>query len=50
VNAPPNTLAYMIAGYGVILGVLAAYIASLALRWHRLKRRAQKLNGDNNLK
>lgn len=39
---PPDTLAYMIAGYAVILGSLVAYVASLALRWRRLKYRIKE--------
>ena len=32
------SLKYMLAGYGVIFIVLAIYLASLFLRWRRLKR------------
>jgi hypothetical protein len=34
---------YMIAGYVVILSVLALYLASLIIRWHNLKRELQTI-------
>ena len=34
----PDTVKYMIAGYIVIFGVMAVYLASLLLRWHHLQR------------
>jgi hypothetical protein len=34
-DAPANTLNYMIAGYIVIFGVMAVYIASLVMRFKR---------------
>ncbi len=37
-NGPAQTLNYMIAGYTVIFGVMIAYIASLIIRWQRLRR------------
>ena len=37
-DAPLNTINYMIAGYAVIFGVMIAYIASIILRWLRLRR------------
>ena len=36
-NGTAQTLNYMIAGFGVIFGTLLIYIASLALRFHRLQ-------------
>ncbi len=35
-DAPPDTSAYMIAGYIVFFIVAAIYIASLFVRWHNL--------------
>lgn len=43
-DEPVNTLNYMIAGYAVIFGVMIAYIASMVLRWLRLKREQVMLN------
>ncbi len=37
------SLKYMLAGYAVILGVLAVYIFSLFARWRSLKRDLQVL-------
>jgi hypothetical protein len=37
-DAPADTLSYMILGFGVILGCIALYIASLAFRFRRLHR------------
>lgn len=34
-EAPANTLNYMIAGYIVIFGVMAVYIASLVMRFRK---------------
>jgi hypothetical protein len=36
-DAPAQTLNYMIAGYVVIFGVLAAYLTSLAVRWRKAR-------------
>jgi len=35
---PVISIKYMIMGYVVILGVLAAYLVSLVTRWRNLKR------------
>ena len=35
-DAPPDTSAYMIAGYTVFFIVAAFYIISLLVRWHNL--------------
>ena len=35
-DAPPDTSAYMIAGYTVFFIVAAIYIVSLLVRWHNL--------------
>ena len=43
-DAPVNTLNYMIAGYAVIFGVMIAYIASMILRWVRLRREQAMLD------
>lgn len=34
---PPNTTAFLIAGYGVLLGGLFLYILSLAWRYRQVK-------------
>ena len=44
-EAPANTLNYMIAGYIVIFGVMAAYIASLVMRFRKTLK-AQKVIMD----
>ena len=36
-DAPAQTLNYMIAGYVVIFSVLAAYLASLVIRWRKTR-------------
>ncbi|MCX6035654.1 MAG: hypothetical protein NTV38_11865 [Chloroflexi bacterium] len=38
------SIKYMLAGYAVILSVLALYIVSLFIRWRNLKRDLQTLN------
>jgi hypothetical protein len=38
IDAPVDTLNYMILGYAVILGCVILYIASLALRFRHLRR------------
>ena len=38
-----NTLNYMIAGYGVIFGVMILYIVSMVVRWRRLRREQDML-------
>ena len=35
-DAPPDTSAYMVAGYTVFFIVAAIYIVSLLVRWHHL--------------
>jgi len=35
-DAPPDTSAYMIAGYAVFFIVAAIYLVSLLIRWHNL--------------
>jgi len=37
------SIKYMLAGYAVILGVLALYIASLFIRWRNLKQDLETL-------
>lgn len=39
------SIKFMIAGYTVILVILAVYLASLFLRWRRLKRDLRMLEG-----
>ncbi|MBE0699470.1 MAG: hypothetical protein IH586_21310 [Anaerolineaceae bacterium] len=36
-EGPANTLNYMLAGYGVIFGIMFIYLASLFIRWRNLK-------------
>ncbi len=36
-DAPANTTSYMIAGYAVIFGVMAFYLASIVIRFRNLK-------------
>ncbi len=40
----PDTTAYLIAGYSVILGGLLLYIASLVVRWRALAREERWLS------
>lgn len=40
---PANTLSYMIAGYGIIFGVMLAYWASLVIRWRNLRQDEEML-------
>ncbi|GEM_PF-552398 len=42
-DAPADTLNYMIAGYAVIFISMAGYVASLILRWNGLRREEQYL-------
>lgn len=42
-EGPAETTAYMIAGYAVILVVMAIYIISLWLRWRNLHRDQEML-------
>jgi len=42
-QAPAETTAYMLAGYGVIFGVMIAYVISLAVRTRNLKQDYQLL-------
>jgi hypothetical protein len=34
---PANTINFMLAGYGVIFGVMGIYLASLIIRWRNLR-------------
>jgi hypothetical protein len=36
-EGPADTMSYMVAGYVVIFGVLAAYLVSLVVRWRNLR-------------
>ena len=36
-DAPADTLGYMIAGYSVIFGVTILYVVSLFMRWRSLR-------------
>ncbi len=40
-----TSIKYMIAGYSVIFLMIAAYLVSLVLRWRRIKRDLQMLEG-----
>lgn len=43
-DAPANTLTYMIAGYAVIFVVLAIYLISLAVRFRNLHQDEEMLS------
>lgn len=43
-DAPADTIGYMIAGYTVIFGLMAIYIASLVVRWRSLRKDEAMLN------
>ena len=43
-DAPADTLNYMLAGYGVIFGLMAVYIASLIVRWRNMRKDETLLN------
>jgi hypothetical protein len=40
----PDTTGYMLLGFGVILGMLLVYVASLRLRWRNLEEDQKVLN------
>jgi uncharacterized paraquat-inducible protein A len=44
-EAPAETTGYMILGYIVIFGILAAYLLSLRLRWRSLEKDEELLEG-----
>jgi hypothetical protein len=44
-DAPVNTLAFMIAGFGVIFGAMVLFVVSLIYRFNRLKRDLAHLRG-----
>ena len=52
-DAPANTLNYMIAGYEVIFSIILLYLGSLWLRWRRTRQElelleeAQRLEGKD---
>jgi hypothetical protein len=37
-DAPANTLTYMIAGYSIIFSIMAIYLVSLIIRWRNLRK------------
>lgn len=37
-DAPADTLTYMIAGYSVIFSIMAIYLVSLIVRWKNLRK------------
>lgn len=41
-----QTSGYMIAGFGVIFGVMLVYLVSLAVRWRGLRQELQVLQED----
>ena len=47
-EATPDTVSYMIGGYVVFTVVMAAYLASLVIRWSNLKREEQALRDLEN--
>ncbi len=42
-DAPADTLNYMIAGYAVIFGLMLIYLVSLIVRWKNLRKDADLL-------
>ncbi len=42
-EGPADTLAYMLLGYGVILGAMAAFIVNLVLRFRNLRKDVELL-------
>jgi len=42
-EGPADTLSYMIAGYGVIFGIMLVYLASLVIRWRNLRQDEEML-------
>ena len=42
-DAPADTLNYMIAGYAVIFGIMLIYLVSLLARWKNLRKDADLL-------
>jgi CcmD family protein len=47
-QATTQTSGYMIAGYGVIFGVMLVYLASLVVRQRKLRQELQILQADEN--
>ena len=43
-DATPNTLNYMVAGYIIFAVVMSVYVASLISRWRNLRRENEILN------
>jgi hypothetical protein len=42
-EGPANTTVYFIAGYGVIFGLMAFYLATLVIRWRNLRQDEEML-------
>ena len=42
-EGPADTIGYMIAGYGVIFGVMLIYLASLIIRYRNLRQDEEML-------
>jgi hypothetical protein len=42
-ETPADTLGYMLAGYGVIFGLMLVYLASLVIRWRNLRQDEEML-------
>jgi hypothetical protein len=36
-QGPADTMNFMLAGYGVIFGIMIIYLASLVIRWRNLR-------------
>lgn len=47
VDAPADTLVYMVAGYVVIIGTILGYVASLILKGTRLDREEKARGSDH---
>jgi heme/copper-type cytochrome/quinol oxidase subunit 2 len=42
-DAPANTMGYMLAGYGVIFGLMILYLVSMVVRYRNLRQDQQTL-------
>ena len=49
-EGPADTLNYMIAGYGIIFGIMGIYLASLIIRWRNLRQDEDLLEELDNKK
>ncbi len=49
-DAPAQTMGYMVAGYSVIFGVMLVYLISLIVRWRNLRQDEEMLEQVENNK